>query len=540
MLNWQPNITSQERWYQTEAIQSVFDYFDSGKSGNPIIALPTAAGKTHVITGFTKRVLQSWPRQRFAIATHVKELINQNATKFAQAWPHAPMGVYSAGLKSRDHMQPIIFGGVQSMVKNVELFGHRDLLIIDEAHLVSPKDGSNYQTLITGLHKINPYMKVIGLSATIWRQSIGLITDPHEGRIFTDISYNLCTIEGFARLIAEGFLSPLIPKRTSIEIDTSGVLLGQNGDFNQKQLQNAANKEKVTFAALQEACRYGQNRRSWLTFASGIEHSENVAEMLRRFGINAAAVHSKTNEKDRDDRIKAHQSGELRCLVGNNIFTTGYDHPPLDYIIDLQPTMSVVKHVQKYGRGMRVSPQTGKDNCLILDFGGNVRRCGPINDPYIPKRKGPGAGDAPVKICDHCGTYNHPSARFCIGCGEPFEFETKIVKSANENEILKSDLPIIEIYPVDRVFYWKHISKTTGIPSMVCSYWSGLSKYDEWINIENPKAKHFAKEWWRQRHSIEPPETVDEMLAISAQLRVPRQIHVWINTKYKQVVKVEW
>ena len=541
---------SQDRWYQAEAVQSIFDYFDAGNSGNPVLALPTASGKTHIIANFIKRVLNSWPSQRFIVGTHVKELIKQNADKFGKIWPYAPFGIHSEGLKSRDHMQPIIFGGVQSMVHNIELFGHRDLLIIDEAHLVSPKDGSNYQEFIGkpargdlkgyGLRKINPYMKVIGLSATIFRQGIGLITDKHEGQIFTDVCYDLCTVEGFARLIAEGYLSKLLPKQPSFQLDTGSLSIGNNGEFNQRQVQELADRERVTYAALQEACHYGYNRRSWLIFASGIEHAEHISNMLNSFGVSSTFVHSKISPTERDNRINAHKAGAVRCLVGNNIFTTGYDHPPLDFIVDLQPTNSVSKHVQKYGRGMRVSPETYKENCLILDFGGNVRRCGPINDPYIPKRKGKGSGDAPVRLCEHCGTYNHASARVCDGCGMPFEFKTKIVEEASEVAILKNELPVVEIYPIDRVFYWKHTKKTTGVPALVCSYFTGLSKYDEWVNFENPKAKYHAHEWWRQRSNLPPPETVDEALKLTNNLRIPKIMHVWTNRKFPEIIRVEW
>ena len=119
-----------------------------------------------------------------------------------------------------------------------------------------------------------------------------------------------------------------------------------------------------------------------------------------------------------------HKRGEVRCLVGNNIFTTGYDHPPLDMIIDLQATASTPKHVQKYGRGMRPFPGSyafpPKQNCLILDYAGNTVRLGPINDPVIPKLKGKGTGDAPVKLCEYCGVYNHTRATECVGCKVPF------------------------------------------------------------------------------------------------------------------------
>lgn len=529
----------QERWYQREAIQSIFDYFDSGNTGNPVIAMPTASGKTHVISGFIKRVMQQWPSQRFIVGTHVKELIHQNASKFAASWPYAPYGIHSEGLKSRDYMQPIIFGGIQSMVKNVDLFGHRDLMIIDECHLVSPKEGTNYQIFINGLKARNPRLKVIGLSATIWRQGNGLITENIPGRIFTDVCYNLTTMENFARLIAEGFLCPLVTKNTVTKIDVSNVGIGANGDYNSVQLEKAA--DKVTYAALQEAIYYGQNRYSWLAFSSGVEHAEKIGAMLTHMGVSNVVVHSKLKDaKERDRRIEMHKRGEVRCMVGNNIFTTGYDHPPLDLIIDLQPTMSVAKHVQKYGRAMRISPQTYKQNGLILDFAGNTVRCGPINDPYIPRRKGGGTGDAPVKICEHCNSYNHAAARFCESCGEPFTFQVKIVDEATTAPVMVSDLPIVETYPVDRVFYYPHVSKKTGIKSLVCSYWSGLSKYDEWVNFEHPKARHFANEWWRQRSPDEPPMTVDDALTMTAGLRIPKAIRVWVNTPNPKILGVEW
>ena len=98
------------RDYQGEAVQSPFDYYASGRTGNPLIAMPTGTGKSIVIAEFCRRVLAYWPNQRIVVATHVKELVEQNARKMLEVWPTAPVGIYSAGLGSRDCMQSIIFG----------------------------------------------------------------------------------------------------------------------------------------------------------------------------------------------------------------------------------------------------------------------------------------------------------------------------------------------------------------------------------------------------------------------------------------------
>lgn len=540
----------QPRWYQSEAIQSIFDYFDNGNTGNPVVALPTGTGKGVVIGGFMYSVLSRWPRQRFVVATHVKELVEQNAKKLNEIWPHAPYGIYSAGLKSRDTMQPIIFGGIASMYECAEAFGHRDLLIVDECHLINPKGGKMYMSFIERLKERNPFLKVVGFTATKYRQGMGYITD--DG-LFTDVCYDMTDIKGFARLIAEGHLCPLVPRPLNTVLDTSGVgMSSSTGDFNLEALQAAVDKPDVTYAALQEALRHGYNCRSWLVFASGVEHSEHVALMLRQLGIPAQAVHSKlgkgvdpyTGQKRelRDIYIEQFKRGELRALVNNNVLTTGFDHPPIDLIVMLRPTMSTSLWVQMLGRGTR--PYPGKHACLVLDFARNTARLGPINDPVIPKRKSGETGDAPVKICDQCGVYNHTSARFCVGCGAEFVFEEKIVKEASTQELIRSELPIIETYTVQRVYYYRHQGKNKPLPSLKCVYFldGNIRQFVDFVNLEHEGfAGKRARDWWRQRTALEPPETIAEALNHVSTLRVPNRIRVWVNkVPYPEIVGYEY
>jgi DNA repair protein RadD len=97
----------QPRDYQAAAVQSIFDYFIS-KHGNPVVAMPTGTGKSVVIALFLQRVFYHYPRQRVMVLTHVKELIGQNFAKLLEAWPTAPAGIYSSGLKRRDTREKII------------------------------------------------------------------------------------------------------------------------------------------------------------------------------------------------------------------------------------------------------------------------------------------------------------------------------------------------------------------------------------------------------------------------------------------------
>jgi DNA repair protein RadD len=529
------------RWFQSEAVGSIYQYYASGATGNPIVALPTGTGKSVVIAEFLRGILQNWPFQRVMCLTHVKELIDQNSKKMLDHWPEAPVGIYSAGLNQRDVGFPIVFGGVASVANCIEKFGHRDLLIVDECHLISGKENSNYGKVIAGLKAINPLLKVIGLTATKYRLGQGLLTEG-EDRLFTDVCYDLTDLNGFNRLLDEGWIVPLIPKRTNMELNTTDVKI-QAGDFVQSQLQEAIDKDSITYAACKEMLQYGANRRSWLNFCAGVEHSEHVAACLRTMGIDAVAVHSKMGNAERDKAIAAFKSGDLRCICNNNVLTTGFDHPGIDFIGMLRPTVSTGLWVQMLGRGTRPSPDTHKENCLVLDFAGNTAKLGPINDPVIPRKRKKGEiGVAPVRICEACGTYNHARATHCIGCGAEFKFAPKIQTFASTQELIKrvQDPPVLEMFPVNRVIYNRY-QKPNSVPVMKVSYFCGLRMFHEYIALENSGyAGRIAKEWWLQRIGSMPPKSVDEALKYVTSLKVPQQIKVVINRKNPEIVGAIW
>jgi DNA repair protein RadD len=546
------------RDYQLQAVQSVFDYYASGKVGNPVVAEPTGTGKSVVIAEFCKRVLHQWNNTRIVVVTHRQELIESNAKAMLAAWPTAPVGIYSAGLAMRDTMQSIIFGGVQSMVNNVAAFGLRHLILIDEAHLVSPKDESNYQRLIAGFRVLNPNCKVIGFTATDYRTGQGKIAG--VGNLFSDVCCDQCSMEKFNWFISEGYLVPLIPKKTMTELDVSNVGI-TNGDYSKDELQKACDQYGITYQCSREIMEYAAQRRSWLIFASGIEHSCHVAECLQTLGINAVALHSKLHKDKRKEIITGFMNRAIRCVVNNDVLTTGFNFPGLDFIGMLRPTASVGLWVQMLGRltrpeyapGYDLSTKEGrlaaiahsqKQNGLVLDFAGNTRRLGPINDPIIPKKriKGTTPGVAPIKICPHCGTYNHASATECANpaCAHAFERQSKLTTEASQAELIRSDAPIYNDLTVERILYSKMLLKGKP-PAMKVSYFCGLNHAKEVLFFENIGfARTKARQWWRQRSTTDPPNSIDEALAQQQFLREPKGVRVHSNKTYPEIVEYIW
>lgn len=530
-------MTLQLRPYQIDGLAAIWNYFNSGKKGNPVVAWPTGTGKTVIPAEFIQHVIRTWPSQRFLIITHVKELIEQNYNLMMEVWPNAPAGIYSTGLKRKDTALPIIFGGIQSMHRNASVFGHRDIAFVDEAHLVNLEEDSMYRSFFGIMKAINPQIKIIGMSATHFRMGQGYITD--GGGLFTDVVHDITGMKAFNDLIADGYLAPLIPKRTKTEIDISNVGIA-NGEFIASQLQKASDREEITFNGLREVVEIGHDRRSWLLFASGIEHAEHIAEMLGSFGIQCAAVHSKQKSEYNDAAIKAFKNYELRAISNFGKLTTGFNHPAIDLIGMFRATLSVPLWVQMLGRGTR--PWEGKENCIVLDFARNTPRLGPINDPIIPKKKGEKAGDAPIKLCEACGAYNHASVRYCCACGAEFIFKIKIVAKAGTEELIKSDIPVVEKYNVDYVIYGREANKDGKPPYIRATYFCGMQAFKENVfpQHQSSYSRKLFSNWWRQRHQSETPKTTDEALQFISVLRKPKTIRVHVNKKYPEILSAEY
>lgn len=538
------------RDYQIEAVNAIYRYFENGGTGNPVVAMPTGTGKSIVIALFLYSMFQRYARQRVIVLTHVQELIEQNYEKLMTLWPTAPAGVCSAGIGRYETSRNITFGGIGTVAKRAHEFGWIDLILIDECHLVSPQEATQYRKFIAALTEVNPHLKVIGFTATPWRIGQGKIID--DG-LFTDICIDLTTIQAFNWFIAQGYLMPLIPKRTQLLLDVEGVHM-RGGDYVLAELQNAIDREEITEKALREALETCPDRKAWLIFCAGVEHAQHAASIARDLGVSCMAVHGNLNKNDRRDILEQYKSGQLQAVTNNNVLTTGFDYPAIDLIICLRPTQSPILWVQMLGRGTRpvyakgydletyegrmaAIAAGGKENCIVLDFSGNTKSIGPINDPVLPRKKGDKKGDAPVKCCDACNTWNHASVRHCVFCGADFFFQTKLKAEASTGELVKGDLPVVEVFHIDHITYTMYI-KAGRPPSVKVSYYSKLRSFNEFVCFEHGDfAGRKAREWWKKRSNEPIPTTTEEALERIDRVAVPTHLRVWVNKKYPEIMQ---
>jgi DNA repair protein RadD len=513
------------RPYQQAAITAIYGYFQT-HTGNPLVVIPTAGGKSLVMASFIEGVLKAWPDQRILIVTHVRELIAQNHAEMIGLWPDAPAGIYSAGLGKREAQAQILFAGIQSIHRRAAEIGHTDLVLIDEAHLIPGKSSTMYRRFLDALKAINPALKVIGLTATPFRLDCGML---HEGQhaLFTDIAYEAPVRE----LIDAGYLSSLVSKQPATRLDVSKVGT-RAGDFIARDLAAAVDQDAITRAAVTEIISHGRDRKSWLAFCSGVEHARHVAEEFGRQGISCRTIFGDTPKDERDAILAAFKRGQIRALASMGVLTTGFNAPGVDLIALLRPTQSAGLYVQMVGRGTRLAP--AKENCLVLDFAGNVRRHGPI-DLVRPKRPGDGGGgEAPTKVCPDCDSIIALSATECPDCG--YNFPAREVKIAPTAATLPVLSPKQQWLPVTGVSYSRH-DKAGGRPSLKVTYSSGLATYSEWVCLEHQGyARQKAAEWWRKRAPGCPvPLSVAEALTQTSRLARPSDISVRPSGRYLEI-----
>lgn len=523
------------RPYQRDAIDATMAYWDAG-GGHALVSMATGTGKSVVLATLAREMIAQYRDMRVLMLTHVKELLQQNAQALLRTWPQAPIGIYSAGLSRRDAKTQIVFASIQSVYRRAPQLGTRDLIIVDEAHLVPRAGDGMYRTLFDGLSQAGEF-RVLGLTATPYRMDSGRL-DQGAARLFDRIVYDY----GIGQGIRDGYLSPLVSYAGGTEIDVSNVTR-RGGEFVAGALEAASDIDEITQSAVSEIIKAGEARKSWLVFAAGVRHAEHIRDAIRAHGVSCETVTGETPTGERDRIIRAFKAGHIRCLTNAQVLTTGFDAPAVDLIAMLRPTLSTGLYVQICGRGTRLAPQ--KTNCLILDFAGNIRRHGPVDAIDLPQKTEETKTTVETiraKTCPSCEASVAIQARTCPHCGHEWPRSDVAIDAKPE-----AAAPVLTTEPprwagVTHVRYFRH-EKPGSPPSLRVEYEGDWwQTYREWIFLEHESgARDRARSWWRQAGGTMPaPSTVDEAIKRRNELSAPVKIKIRPDGKYWRVCGYEW
>lgn len=510
------------RPYQREAVDAVYAHLRQ-RDDNPVVVIPTGGGKTPVMATLCDDAVTRW-NGRVLVLAHVKELLEQTAGTLNRMAPQLHVGLYSAGLKRRDTEHPVIVAGIQSVFRRAAEIDAFDLVIIDEAHMIPPEGEGMYQTFLKDARVVNPRVRVIGLTATPFRMTSGMICQPDH------FLNHVCYEVGVKELIRDGYLCPLRTKAGVTKADTSNLHV-RGGEFIANEVEDLMDQDGLVRAACAEIVEQTRDRQSVLIFASGIQHGQHIVDVLRRdHGVPCGFVTGDTPPAERDALIARFRRQGGRELFGSNqpikflcnvnVLTTGFDAPNVDCVAMLRPTMSPGLYYQMVGRGFRLCD--GKADCLVLDFGGNVLRHGPVDAIRVTDIENRG-GEAPAKECPQCHALVAAGYAACPVCGHVFPEREKAKHDATASaDGILSGQATTENHHVTEAFYSIHVKRDAPPDhprTMRVEYQIGWHRYiSEWVCFDHPRgsyARTKAEAWWRMRSNDPPPENVDDAVAIA-------------------------
>ena len=530
------------RYYQLAAHAAAWCYLRT-QAGNPLIVLPTGAGKSLVIAMLIEQAIEY--DARVIVLQHRKELIEQNADKIQTLCPSLSIGINSAGLGQRDYDGPVVFAGIQSVYRNAPDFGRRELILIDEVHLVGDSESSMYGRFLADLMLINEKARIVGLTATPYRTGEGTICGPDK--MFQKICYESKT----GTLIEEGYLCNLTNQSTQHEVDLTNVRTSR-GDYNESDMQRAFMSNDLVSEACAEIVEKCVDRHSILIFSSGVDHAFAIGDTLATLtGDTVRVITGETLAIERSQWLSDFKDGHLRWLVNCMVLTTGFDAPCIDALAVLRATTSAVLFAQMVGRALR--KHESKTDALILDFGGNIRRHGPIDsDDYGTEVKLPGEGSAPKKNCPNCESAVAISAQICEDCGFKFPLRTadKHDSNADENSTLIGQSEPEEWVVVGCSWTkWTKKKEPDKPPTLRVMYdcqpddaVGNLTNesISEWVCFEHAGyAGKKAQAWWDSHSIADCPETVDEAVKLLDRgvCRMPFQMTTKVNGKWRSITE---
>ena len=365
------------RDYQIEICESVREAFKKHRS--VMMQMPTGTGKTVVLASLVQQYLDNSLELRdqhcqVLIVAHRIELTEQMGEHLKRYG--IEYGVIAGGRKTKE-AEPVIVASIQTLsskLSSLSALLSPSLIIIDEAHHAVAK---TYRQL----WDVWPEARFLGLTATPYRLS---------GEGFTDLFDVLVDSWTMKRFIAEGWLSAF--DYYSIRPDSDDQKLidnlkkrGADGDFQMKELHDTLDVTPCIERLFESFEQFAFDMKG-IVYAIDIAHAEHIAEYYREQGVNALALSSKTDMKERKEAVEAFRASSvivhhqllkdkpIQVLVSVDLFSEGFDCPDVEFIQIARPTLSLAKYLQMIGRGLR--PNKGKECCTIIDNVGMYRRFG--------------------------------------------------------------------------------------------------------------------------------------------------------------------
>lgn len=388
------------RDFQATAHEKLRDGIKAGHRKQAVMA-PTGAGKTYLGMRIIHEALLRGKSAMFVCDRTT--LINQTSAVADQ------YGLSAHGIIQANHWR--VDNGSKFQIASCQTLARRgwpdaDVIVIDECHTLYRSWTEHVETCGAA---------VIGLSATPFAAGMG--------KIFTNL-VNAATMHD---LTQSGVLVPMrVFSCAKIDMRGAQVVAGEWSDRAAEERGMEIIGDVVT-----EWSKLASDRKT-IVFGATINHCEEMCRQFNEAGIMAATFTSDTTAEQRKTLLDeyAKPDSALRVLVSVEALAKGFDVKDVGCVCDCRPLRkSLSTAIQMWGRGLRASPETGKVDCFLLDFSGNIIR---FADDYADVfYNGLDALDVGEKLdkavrkddeekpegkaCPSCGY--KPCGKRCVACG---------------------------------------------------------------------------------------------------------------------------
>lgn len=367
---------------------------------NQLVMAPTGAGKLYL---GLRVIHEALSRNKSALFICDRTTLIDQASAAADKYGLGAHGIMQAQHWRTNSDMPFQIASAQTLANRK--IPDVDVIVIDEAHT---------QMKVWTDHIPSCRAAVVGLSATPF--SAGL------GKLFT----NLVCATTMDELTKSGVLVPMrVFSCTQTNMDGAATAGGEWTDLAAEQ-----RGMEIIGDVVSEWLKFSENRKT-IVFGATIRHVEELVRQFNDVGVMAAAFTSHTQPSERASLLREYRKPEsnLRVLVSVEALAKGFDVPDVSCVVDCRPLRkSLSTAIQMWGRGLRSSPETGKEDCILLDHSGNIVRfledfteiyfnglgsldTGEKLDKAIRKE----SKDFEPKGCPSCGF--KPFAKRCISCG---------------------------------------------------------------------------------------------------------------------------
>ncbi|MDI9406484.1 MAG: DUF3427 domain-containing protein [Chitinophagaceae bacterium] len=356
--------------YQREMLDQLAAERSLHNRWHNLVVAATGTGKTVLAAFDVARLHVDFPEQfaspdppSLLLIAHRKEILQQALATFRQVLRNPAFGeLYVDGEVPSQWRH--VFASVQSLAQRdlAEIPADRfDVVIVDEFHHAAAASYTRW------LDHLRPKL-LLGLTATPERADGLDILHWFDGRIAAEL--RLWTA------LDQGLLAPFHYFAVADATDLS-ALEWRRGGYVPAELSSLYTGDHrrvaLILSELEKAVAEPLRMRA-LGFCVGVEHARFMAERFRAAGFAAEALDASTPAEERRDALRRLQAGELQILFAVDLFNEGLDIPAIDTVLLLRPTESAVVFLQQLGRGLRLSPDTGKSCLTVLDFIGQQHR----------------------------------------------------------------------------------------------------------------------------------------------------------------------